>query len=39
MTDIRSVIFISCIPAKKYLWNTLSRSAHFRIELAGNEVN
>ena len=29
---IRSVIFISCTPTKKYLWNYFSRSAHVMMD-------
>src|SRR5579859_3179489 len=37
LTATRSEIFISFMPAKKYLWNLSSRSLQERIEFAGNE--
>ena len=39
MIAVRSVIFISCNPAKKYLWNCFSILAHVIMEFAGKEEN
>ena len=39
LTAVRLVIFISCTPAKKYLWNFFSRSVHVMIEFAGKGEN